>query len=227
MLNLVATPIGNLDDISYRQAKTLSESDVILSEDTRSARTLLDRIEKLFGLKLLAHCKIWSYYKEREFDKLHEILTLLEEGKNISLITESGMPLISDPGYLLVHHASERNLPFTVIPGPSSVTTALVHSGFNPKNFLFLGFLPKKSSQLEILIKKTIEMKKILPDLVFVAFESPNRINKTLELFSNKLPESDFVVARELTKMFEEIARGKPSELKDREYKGEIVVLFK
>ncbi|MEK7109754.1 MAG: SAM-dependent methyltransferase, partial [Patescibacteria group bacterium] len=130
MLNIVSTPIGNLDDLSIRQAKTLATSDIILSEDTRSAQTLLEAIKKRFTLTVTCST-VWSYYKEKEFQKLPEIIDLLKEGKNISLISEAGTPLVSDPGYLLVKSCTQRNLPITVIPGPSAVTTALVYSGFN------------------------------------------------------------------------------------------------
>src|SRR3989339_862609 len=124
MLYIVSTPIGNLDDLSLRQAKTLATSDIILAEDTRFAFTLLDAIKKRFMLSVTCS-KIWSYYKEKEFEKLPEIINLLEQGKNISLISQAGTPLISDPGYLLVKTAVKRDIQITVIPGPSALITAL------------------------------------------------------------------------------------------------------
>ena len=144
MLYVVSTPIGNLDDLSIRQAKTLAASDIILAEDTRSAQILLDAVKKRFNIPVVCST-VWSYYKEKEFQKLPEIIDLLKEGKNISLVSEAGTPLVSDPGYLLVKSCIQRNLPITVIPGPSAATTALVYSGFNPQEHMFLGFFPKKN----------------------------------------------------------------------------------
>ncbi len=130
MLNIVATPIGNLDDISLRQEKTLLSSDIILAEDTRSAGILLDACRSRFQQIITNQLspKLISYYKEKEFEKLPEVIVLLKEGKNISLISESGMPLISDPGYLLVKTAIKEDIALTVIPGPSAVLTALTCS---------------------------------------------------------------------------------------------------
>ncbi|KKP60906.1 MAG: Ribosomal RNA small subunit methyltransferase I [Candidatus Roizmanbacteria bacterium GW2011_GWC2_34_23] len=224
MLNIVSTPIGNLDDLSIRQAKTLAASDIILAEDTRSAQTLLNGIKERFPDLQITDNRlppVWSYYKEKEFQKLPEIIKLLKEEKNISLISEAGTPLVSDPGYLLVKSCIQRNLPITVIPGPSAITTALIYSGFNPQEHMFLGFFPKKESQ-------------ILPDMVFVFYESPLRIKETLrciDLACRQAGTSKFnveiVICREMTKKFEEIIRGPIDELIKRNYKGEITVVIK
>lgn len=221
MLFIVGTPIGNLNDLSYRQAQTIASSDIILSEDTRSTGLLLIRIKQLFGFKVSPHLKLMSYYKEKEFEKLSEILEFLQEGKKVSLLSQSGMPLISDPGYLLVKKVIEKNLPFTVIPGPTAAATAVVHSGFNPSNFLFLGFLPKKTQEIKKLLQKT----SILETLI-VFYESPKRIQKTLGLLHDLFPNSSVSIGRELTKKFEEIIRGKPAELLKRTYKGELTVVL-
>jgi len=226
MLNIVATPIGNLDDISIRQAKTLASSDIILAEDTRSAKTLLDAIEKRYKLQVTSSM-IWSYYKEKEFQKLPKIIDLLKEGKNISLVSEAGTPLVSDPGYLLVKSCIQRNIPITVIPGPSAITTALVYSGFNPQQHMFLGFFPKKESQLFQLIDRLKQIKTIFPDIVFVFYESPLRINKTLRSIERSKFDVEIVICREMTKKFEEIIRRPITELIKREYKGEITVVIK
>jgi len=226
MLNIVSTPIGNLDDLSIRQAKILASSDIILAEDTRSAKTLLDAIKQRFDIKTVCSV-VWSYYLEKEFQKLPEIISLLKENKNISLISEAGTPLISDPGYLLVKSCIQRNLPVTVIPGPSAITTSLVYSGFNPQQHSFLGFFPKKETQILILIEKLKKIKTIFPDMVFVLYESPLRINKTLHYINIMKYNFEIVICREMTKKFEEIIRVPIDEMIKREYKGEITVVIK
>ena len=230
MLNIVSTPIGNLDDLSLRQAKILAASDIILAEDTRSAQTLLDAIKKRFMLTVTCSM-IWSYYKEKEFEKLPEIIDLLKQEKNISLISEAGTPLISDPGYLLVKSCIQKNIPITVIPGPSAITTALIYSGFNPNppagGHMFLGFFPKKESQIFQLINRLKQIKTIFPEMVFVFYESPLRINETLQCFITLKWEPEIVICREMTKKFEEIIRGPIDELIKRTYKGEITVVIK
>ncbi len=226
MLYIVSTPIGNLDDLSIRQAKTLASSDIILAEDTRSAKTLLDAIEKRFMLHVTCSM-IWSYYLEKEFQKLPEIIDLLKDGKNISLISEAGTPLVSDPGYLLVKSCIKRNLPITVIPGPSAITTALVYSGFNPQEHMFLGFFPRKEGQIIQLIEKLKQIKTIFPDMVFVFYESPLRINKILHYINIMKYNFEIVICREMTKKFEEIIRAPVDEMVNREYKGEITVVIR
>jgi 16S rRNA (cytidine1402-2'-O)-methyltransferase len=232
MLYIVSTPIGNLDDLSLRQAETLASSDIILAEDTRSAKTLLDGIRIRFNSQLPATTyplqpKIWSYYLEKEFQKLPEIIDLLKAGKNISIISEAGTPLLSDPGYLLVSSCIKRNLPITVIPGPSAITTALVYSGFNPQEHMFLGFFPRKQNQILQLIDRLKQIKTIFPEMVFVFYESPLRINKTLQLINQSKYDFEIVIAREMTKKFEEIIRGPVDEMIKRDYKGEITVVIK
>ncbi|HRN71363.1 MAG TPA: rRNA small subunit methyltransferase 1, partial [Candidatus Woesebacteria bacterium] len=170
--------------------------------------------------------KMISYYKEKEFEKLPQVLELLKEGKEIALISQAGMPLISDPGSLLIQKVVQYDLPFTVIPGPSAVTTAFIYSGFKSDQFMFLGFLPKKEGQIKTILNKCVETKKLFKDMVFITFESPNRIQKTLSIIHEMLPESEIVVTRELTKKFEEIKRGKAAELLNVEYKGEITLLI-
>lgn len=226
MLNVVATPIGNLDDLSIRQAKTLAISDIILAEDTRSAQTLLEAIKKRFNLTVM-FSTVWSYYKEKEFEKLPEIINLLKQEKNISLISEVGTPLVSDPGYLLVKTCIQKNIPIIVIPGPSAIITALIYSGFNPQQHMFFGFFPKKQLQMFQLINRLKQIKTIFPEMVFVFYESPLRINETLQCFITSKWEPEIVICREMTKKFEEIIRGPIYELIKRNYKGEITVVIK
>ncbi len=232
MLHIVGTPIGNLDDLSYRQAKTLLESDIILTEDTRSTGLLLNRIHTLFDPLFddrhrQAHPKLISYYKDNEFDKLPYVLDLIRDGKEMSLISQAGMPLVSDPGYLLIKSVIKEGIPYTVIPGPTAITTAIVHSGFKPDQFMFIGFLPKKTGDIKKMFEKIKEIKLIMPETVVIFYEAPHRIHDTLTLLTEMLPDTDVVITRELTKKFEEVLRGKPSELTTKEYKGEITVLIK
>lgn len=230
MLYVVATPIGNLDDISIRQAKTLVSSDIIIAEDTHSAHILFEAIKTRFSYLLSSISylpTIISYYKEKEFEKLPEIIDFLKQDKNISLISKAGTPLISDPGYLLVKTCLKKNIPVTVIPGPSAIVTALIYSGFNPQSHMFLGFFPKKQSPLFQLINRLKQIKIIFPDMVFVFYESPLRINQTLQCFIDSGWEPEIVLCREMTKKFEEIIRGPIDELLKRTYKGEITVVIK
>ena len=229
MLYIVATPIGNLDDLSLRQAKTLVSSDIILAEDTRSANILLEAIQKRFKdlQPKTTDLKIVSYYKEKEFEKLPQVIEWLKEDKNISLISESGVPLISDPGYLLVKTAIKEKIPFTVIPGATAISTAIVHSGLPAKEFAFLGFFPKRESEKIKLINKLKAIKEFLPEMIFVFFESGQRINETLKLWAGSGWNPDLAICRELTKKFEEILRGKVSELTDKQFKGEITVVVR
>lgn len=226
MLYIVGTPIGNLDDLSYRQARTIMSADILLTEDTRSTGILLKVIAEIFPFKRNTNQRMISYYKEKEFEKLPEVMNLLEEGKEVSLISQAGMPLISDPGSFLIQQVVKKDIPFTVIPGPSAVTTAFIHSGFKSDEFMFLGFLPKKEGQIKSLVNKMVETKKLFKDMVFIMFESPNRIQKTLAILHNEIPDYDIVVTRELTKKFEEVIRGKPLELANLDYKGEITLLI-
>jgi len=225
MFYIVGTPIGNLEDLSYRAAVTLAKSQIILSEDTRKTGLLLAKIPELFNIEIRPDQRLVSYYKEKEFHKLAPAMESIEEGLEVALVTDAGMPLVSDPGYLLVQTVIKKGLPYEVIPGPTAVTTALVASGLNPSQFAFFGFLPKKSGERMRLITKWVEMKKLFPDMVAIVYESPERIQRTLSEIEEIMPDAHVVVARELTKTYEEIVRGTPSELKNREYKGEITLL--
>lgn len=226
MLYIVSTPIGNLEDISFRQAVTLAQSEVILAEDTRSAHLLLSKMNELYGLPQQSNRKVISFYKNNEFEKVPDVLQWLKEGMEISLISEAGTPVISDPGYLLVKHVIKLGLPFTVIPGPSAVTTALIHSGFNPQQFMFIGFLPKRSTEIKKLLTKLIQVKQLMKNTVFVFFESPHRIKDTLLLIQEISPESILSISREMTKKFEETRRGTATELLAFEYRGELTVVI-
>ena len=224
-LYIVATPIGNLQDITLRAIKTLQEVDFIACEDTRSAFTLLTGIgveKSTFREKQI------SFYEGNESIRLPQILNLLQNGKNVALISESGTPLVSDPGFKLVRGALENGIKVESIPGPSSVISALVSSGLPTDKFLFLGFLPKKIGHRRNLLKSLkISLKQIESTVIF--FESPFRVLKTLDELKEEFGDMEIVVARELTKIHEEVKKGKISEISEyykKSIKGEIVILF-
>ena len=225
MLYVVGTPIGNLDDMSIRQAKTVLSCRYLLSEDTRSTGFLIGKMKEYFNLQPQQHTLI-SYYKEKEFEKLPEILDLLREGHDVALLSEAGMPVISDPGSLLISYAVKENIPFTVIPGPTAVTTAYIYAGFGTAQFHFSGFLPKKSSEVKKAFEKMRQMNQIEKDTVYVFYESPERIHTSLLVLNETVPEVQVCICRELTKKFEEVVLGTPLELSKREYKGEITIVL-
>ncbi len=227
MLYIVGTPIGNLEDLSLRQARIIMQVPIILCEDTRSTGLLIEHIHKKFSLARNPDQKLISYYKEKEFEKLPYAMMLLRSGNDVAVISQSGMPLINDPGFLLLKQAVKENVPYTVIPGPTALTTALAASGFDPELFFFMGFFPKKKSHILRLIDKSRTVAHEFPKTVFIAYESPNRIYDTLAVFKEVAPTAMLCIARELTKKFEEVIRGTPEELLKREFKGEIVFLFK
>lgn len=227
MLYIVGTPIGNVEDTSIRSVKTLTQSDIILTEDRATFDSYYKRIQKLFKLFSKKEQKIIHFHKENEFKKVPWVIDQLKQEKNISLVSESGLPTISDPGCELIIQAIKSELPYTVIPGPTALTTAAVVSGFPINQLLFLGFIPKKKSRIVHLFKQIYKnrSKNINPTVVF--YESPHRINQTLKILSEVLPCADVAICREMTKKFEEIVRGTPEELYKKNYKGEITVIIK
>lgn len=227
MLYLVGTPIGNLDDLSMRQAQIIMGSDLILAEDTRSFETLKKKAQALYRLPANKTQVIESYYKDNEMEKLPQILEYLLTERNVALVTESGMPLISDPGYLLVKTAISKKIHMTVIPGPTAFVAATILSGFNYKSLIFLGFVPKKEGELKRLFSKVKDIKNTLPELVVTFYESPHRINTTLSTMRVFFPDNQVAIVREISKRFEEVIRGTPTTLLNLSYKGEITVVLK
>ena len=212
-LYLVATPIGNLDDITYRAVKTLQEVDVVYCEDTRVSGKLLQHYDIRKPLK--------SYHDFNKELQTEEILRHLEGGDAVALISDAGMPLVSDPGYHVVQAAIEHDYNVVSIPGPSAVLTALTVSGLPPHPFLFYGFLDSKTSKREAQLEALKEREETL-----VFYESPHRIHKTIASLYKVLGERDLVLARELTKKFEEIIRGTTVSLQDvLDVKGEMVLV--
>jgi 16S rRNA (cytidine1402-2'-O)-methyltransferase len=199
-LYVVATPIGNLEDISSRAIRILGEVDLIACEDTRHTRKLLDR----YGITR----PLVSYHEHNEKPRATELLGDLQAGKKIALVSDAGTPLIADPGYRLVEQAREQGIAVSPIPGPSALITALSASGLPTDSFLFHGFLPIKQGQRRKLLT---ELKTLPATLVF--YEAPHRILETLDDIAETLGERMMVLARELTKIHEEFLRGTPREL--------------
>jgi 16S rRNA (cytidine1402-2'-O)-methyltransferase len=216
-LYVVATPIGNLEDISSRAIRILGEVDLIACEDTRHTRKLLDR----YGITR----PLVSYHEHNEQARATELLGDLQAGKNIALVSDAGTPLIADPGYRLVEQAREQGISVTPVPGPCALITALSASGLPTDSFLFHGFLPVKQGQRRKLLT---ELKTLDATLVF--YEAPHRILETLEDIAATLGERELVLARELTKIHEEFLRGTPREVQSAlaerpSVKGEITVM--
>ncbi|ADY73632.1 Ribosomal RNA small subunit methyltransferase I [Desulfurobacterium thermolithotrophum DSM 11699] len=218
-LYIVATPIGNLEDITFRALKVLKEVDLIACEDTR--RTI-----KLLNYYKIPVKKLVPYHEHNERKVSKKLIKELLSGKDIALVSDAGTPCISDPGYRIVSLAREKKIDVIPIPGASAVIAALSASGFPTDRFLFVGFLPKKELQL----KKTIKEISKLPYTV-VAYESPHRLEKTLKILKEMIPEKKIGIYREITKLNEEFLEGNPGKLLNEltledKLKGEFVLLF-
>ncbi|HSP62426.1 MAG TPA: 16S rRNA (cytidine(1402)-2'-O)-methyltransferase [Pyrinomonadaceae bacterium] len=202
-LYIVATPIGNLEDITQRALRVLGEVDLVACEDTRRTRVLLNH----FGIKT----KTISYHEHNERERAAEICQLLASGKNVALVSDAGTPLISDPGFRVANAAIELNLPVVPVPGPTAFVSALIASGLPSDQFFFAGFLPARANARRA---KLEELSAIPATMVF--YEAPHRIKATLEDALEILGNRRAAVARELTKIHEEIARGTLRELTQR-----------
>ncbi len=214
-LAVCATPIGNLDDVTLRVLRELSEAEVVLCEDTRHTRGLLQR----HGID----ARLVSYHEHNEAKRTAELLPRLEAGARVALVSDAGMPGISDPGARLVTAALDAGIPVTVLPGPSAVETALVASGLAADRYLFVGFFPRAARARENLWAELARSS----DPV-VAFESPRRLPASLASLAAALPERPVAVCRELTKRFEEVVRGTAAEVAARfpePPKGEITMV--
>jgi len=214
-LAVCATPIGNLDDITLRVLAELRDADVVLAEDTRHTRGLLER----HGIR--AH--LLSYHEHNEAARVAELLPRLAAGERIALVTDAGMPAVSDPGARLVRAALDAGVAVTVLPGPSAVETALVASGLAGGPYAFVGFLPRKAGELTALWRDTSAWA-----VPLVAFESPQRLGGSLASLAAFDAAREVAVCRELTKRFEEVARGTAAELAGRfsePPKGEITLV--
>ncbi|OGF99937.1 16S rRNA (cytidine(1402)-2'-O)-methyltransferase, partial [Candidatus Gottesmanbacteria bacterium RBG_16_38_7b] len=221
-LYIIATPIGNLDDISIRSLKMLFSSDVIACEDTRRTGQLIKNYEsrimnfewKIKDLIINKTQKLISFYDEVEELKIPEIIEFIRQGKKVALVSDSGTPLISDPGYKLVKECLKQQIKVTVVPGPSALINALTVSGLPPNQFLFLGYLPAKSgSRIKLFtdLKNTFNHSELKPTVIF--YESPHRLNRTLTDINIIFGDIKVVIARELTKVYEEIFSENISEI--------------
>ena len=218
VLRLVATPIGNLEDITYRAVRVLREADLIACEDTRQTRKLLDHYS--------IHTPTISYHEHNEASRAAELTARLAGGASVALVSDAGMPLVSDPGYRLVRAAIEAGVKVEPVPGPSALLAALAASGLATDSFRFCGFLPAKSGQrlrlLESLAGETSTV---------IFYEAPHRILESLAAIDQALGSRPVVVARELTKVHEEFLRGSAADLRAQlagrgSVKGEITLLI-
>jgi len=215
-LYVVGTPIGNLEDITFRAVRILGEVAAIACEDTRQTVKILNR----YGLKK----PLISYFHPREGQRIPEIIRLLKEGKDVALVSDAGTPGISDPGFPLIREALREGVPVVPVPGPAAVTTALSAAGLPTHRFLFLGFPPPKSTGLRKLLAARID-----EEATLVFYLPTRRIPEFLEAVGDVLGDRRVVVARELTKVYEEFLRGTVTELAaaigSRALKGEATVL--
>ncbi len=211
-LYLVPTPIGNMEDITYRAINILKNSDIIYCEDTRVSRKLLD----FYQIK----SKLTSLHEHNEESKIAEIKANLDNGLKLSVISDAGMPNICDPGFKIVKELVNSNYNVVALPGANAFITALASSGLSTAHFSFYGFFERKES-------KALELLNILKNTDITAgfYESPNRINKTLKLIESTLGNVNVVIAREISKKFETIYRGPVNEFSNLSFKGEIVLL--
>ena len=210
------TPIGNLEDVTLRVLRELAEANVVLCEDTRRTRTLLDR----HGVR----AKLLSYHRHNEAQRVEEVLPRLEAGERIALASDAGLPALNDPGARLIAAALARGLEVIVLPGPSAVETALVASGLVGDRYAFAGYLPRQARAPSRFWKETAAWEGPV-----VAFESPRRLPTSLASLAAESPERQVAVCRELTKRFEEVVRGPAREVAERfreAPKGEVTVVL-
>jgi 16S rRNA (cytidine1402-2'-O)-methyltransferase len=213
---LVGTPIGNLGDLAPRARDTLAAVEVIACEDTRRTRALLTHLG-------ISAPRLVSFFEGNERRRVPELLRHLREGRDVALVTDAGMPGLSDPGHRLVRACIDDDLPVDVVPGPTAVVTALVVSGLPTHRFAFEGFLPRRAGQRRTRLEELASDPRTL-----VLFESPRRLAATLSEAGEVLGDRRAAVVRELTKAHQEVARGRLSELRDRfaEARGEVVVVI-
>jgi len=215
MLYVVGTPIGNLEDMTFRAVRILKSVDIIFAEDTRQTRKLLNHYD--------IQNTLYSYHMHNRDHQINNILNLLKEGKTIALVTDAGMPCISDPGFELVEAVQNINIKVESVPGPTAVTTAAAISGVNLRRFAFEGFLPKKKGR-QTHFKLLQEEKRPI-----IIYESPFRVLKTLKDIEKYFGDVYIVIARELTKLHEEVIKGSVTQLIEKleakPIKGEVVMI--
>ncbi len=217
-LYIIGTPIGNLKDISIRAIQTLKKLDILYCEDTRITKKLLNR----YKIKMLTK----SYNEHNELKRIPEIINLLKQGKVVGLVSDAGMPVISDPGYKLIREVLINKLELDIIPGPTAFVSALILSGFPPNSFYFGGFLPDKRGKRQ---KKLLQIKDLNCTLIF--YLSPYKVYKTIEDIYTVLGDRKLCLIREITKLYQErlvfSAKEFLEKYKDKKWKGELVLLIK
>jgi len=213
-LYVVGTPIGNLGDMSARAIETLKSVDIIYAEDTRVSKKLLSHFE--------IKNKLATLHEHNESEIIEKIVGNIIGGQAVALITDSGMPAISDPGFKLVRAMRESGLAVFAVPGPTAFATAAAISGFPTDRITFCGFLPNKDTARDNMLR---EDRRISNTIIY--YESPNRLGKTIKALSEIMPERRIAICREMTKMFEEVAIGYPADLTARnDWRGEIVIVI-
>ncbi|MFN4200370.1 16S rRNA (cytidine(1402)-2'-O)-methyltransferase [Fervidobacterium riparium] len=215
ILYIVGTPIGNLKDITLRALEVLKDADLILSEDTRRTHNLLTH----YGISK----PLESFNEHNSHKKVDKVIELLKQGKNIAQVSDAGMPVVSDPGAILIKKCHEEGITVQVIPGPSALTSAVALSGFMGTHFYFIGFMPKDKNRRRLLRK--IKDNELIERFVF--FESPERLRKTLDDILKILGDCEVFIARELTKLHEESFRGTVTSALEhfKDVKGELTVV--
>lgn len=220
-LYIVATPIGNLKDITWRALEVLKEVDLILCEDTRHTSLLLNNYE--------IKKPLLSFHEHNEVRRISEILTRLKNDENIALVSDAGTPLISDPGFKLVRAARENGIEVKPIPGPNAAIAAISSSGLPTDKFFFIGYLPKTSGKRETLLNNLLAVQRLIPTS-FIFYESPFRVDKTLSEILKFFPDSQVSVQRELTKVHETVLTGTIHEVKEKlsgkPHKGEFSIVL-
>ncbi len=215
-LAVCATPIGNLEDVTFRVLDELRSADVILCEDTRRTRILLDR----YGIDT----RLVSYHQHNEASRVADVAGRLERGERVALVSDAGLPGVNDPGARVIAAALELGAPVSVLPGASAVETALVASGLVGERYQFIGYLPRRRSELEVVAAELARWSHPV-----VAFESPRRLGASLAALAAEMPERRGAICRELTKRFEEVERGTLAELSERfgsPARGEVTVVL-
>jgi 16S rRNA (cytidine1402-2'-O)-methyltransferase len=216
-LYICPSPIGNLEDMTLRVLRILQEVDFIACEDTRQSRKLLNHYE--------IKKELLSYHEHNKQEAAEKIITRLKSGQKAALLSDAGMPGINDPGRDLILRCQEEEIDYTVLPGPSAFTTALVYSGLDSQRFIFAGFFPRdKKERNEDLAWLDQEEKTV------IYYESPHRIKKTLEVLAQKMPERQLALVREISKIYEEMLKGKAADIynqaRERSLKGEMVLII-
>jgi 16S rRNA (cytidine1402-2'-O)-methyltransferase len=227
-LYIVATPIGNLQDITFRAIDTLSKVDIAICEDTRKTGVLFKTIRERFNVDI-SKPKLLPYFEHNELQKIPYVITLLKQGLNIALVSEAGTPTISDPGFKLVRECLNQGIRVESIPGAFAGTSALVSSGLPTDKFTYLGFLPKKKGNRDKMLNNVLSSSKFLKS-TYILFCAPHSLEKTLEELKEKFGDISVVLAKELTKIFESVRKDHVSnflfEFKAKKPKGEYVILF-